>query len=446
MEENQGPPRPYSEQLFGVSTYAGFVEAEFRMRPIRLDVDGYPPGWFQSLPYDEQVAVRARAMMANAAETKYRVANKDPEAAMNNPHLRLEREELDKICRLPGVESVLSEMFLNFFEIRRINGRNALVLKEGAEGFLNKFEQFRQNRIKDLLERGIVENEVDAKAAVAMVWNLMYLGNVFESADYRRKIKPNPYVIGEQVRAVFHPLRKLRAKVLKEKEEEQGTEEGWGGPLGTWLAERVAHDRKFRREFKEGRIKPMPVTLMASLFDVIRLSDRRTLAEALAAGETINWYDPEIPVELFGVQGDLWDSALKAYFILTGKNPIDPQRPGVWAGQLADIVSKMRLTQAKLGKDERRRDFGLRMDYDRPDFYLWAICSSVGLRYYGSELRLALPAGVDEDAFIQKLLTPRLADKQTRDYLRVALQSGTGAGIVRAVDDWKRSFGRTFER
>jgi len=408
------------------STYDIFVNAEYIQAPIRTDFDTFPPRWFREMSPEGQKLIRARTRLANAAFIKRRVAHIDPEAAKDNEFLILTREEAELMYKMKGVRETLETMFKKLFIGETFNGRYRLKLKEKEAKKLADSEKFKSVLRRFLLSKRVVDNETEATAAVAVAWNLVFTSNAIESADLEREVIPGP-TYGEQIRAAMHPLIKARKKVLKEKDEEIGTEEGWGGLLGTWLAERVTHDEKFKKAFKEGQIKPFPETLFVSMFEATQLSDGETLAQKLIERKPINWHDSKMPAELFGAYADMWDTTLKAYFFTTGKKPLDARDTRPWSAELADIISKM-------------RGGILKNEYTDPNFLFWCICSSVGLREYTSMPIIALPGGENYGAFLDNVLSPRLVDKKTKQIILAKFNEGFGGGLVRGLEDWRRAW------
>lgn len=409
-------------QQFG-STYELFINAEWLQAPIRTDFENWPPTWFRELSADEQRLIRTRTQLANAAFIKIRVGNRDARAAQENEFLLLPREEFQLLYDMPGVKKALEGLVEELFEPHetQTDAYFKPKLKEGAAKKLERLDEFRENIQRKIradfirLGQGKSEAEINSKAAVSAAWNFFYLCNAIESADYQRKA-PFNRCMGEQVRTLMHPAAKARGKFVKEEVEKIGTEEGWGGRLGVWLADRATYDPNFKRKLINDEIHPFPETLFASLLEltpVEQLKDQAgnvirevTLAEKLYKKERIDFgpSNEVIPVEIFGNYQDTWDTALKAADFVLGAKPIDTSKPWketlpLLASELADIIAKMR------GKP-------LKEHYENPEFLLYCICNSVGVLEYTSELILRGIPGNIYGNFVEYLLNqPRLVNR-----------------------------------
>ena len=449
------------------ASYDVFINAVYRQEPVAIQFETFPPSWFREMTPEEQVGVRALTYLANAAYIKRNSANINLEKTKDNPYLTaLDREGTMAIWEMPGVEPALRYYLRELFEgeyvagtrgrlyyelrikkevsedIRRTCGitrqdeteaakKGEKVLKDliSGAGILSDPERFRRFRglLQNRLREGkVVEDEWKARAADAAAWNLLYVGNTAESADLERRLTPST-VYGEQVRSMMHPFAKARSKVFKEKQE-VGTEEGWGGAIGNWLADRVAYDGDFRRRFDNGEISAFPRTMFASLFELVEVDELRdpktrdkgnkTIAEKLMAGEPLNWDQQK--KEPWGVYGDLWDTTYRGYLYATGKNELDIKNWHLWCHQLADIIGKIK--GSSLGKY-----------YEDPSFLLFAICNSAGLRSYTSGL--LLDSGVATEGiygkFVESIVNyPRLVESpKNREWIKQMLNTSAMARI-----------------
>lgn len=425
------------ESFRAESTYGIFVGAELYQAPINLQVDTFPPRWFQELDSTGQDLIRARIRLANAAFIKRRVADIDPEKAKNNDYLLLPWREMELLYKeMPGFREALEIFYGDLFEARYEDANfSGIRLKQGSVEKLKNFLGYRDGLIKKLVKEG--HSEIEAKAAVAVAWNLIYIGNTVESADINREVAPS-IVYGEQVRANCHPLIKGRRKLVedvekKDRVKEVGTEEGWGGQLGVWIAERVSRDPKFKDAFLKGEFNPFPETMLISFFENETDKDKITLAERLLKREEINFNPDFSGADMFGDYVDLWDTALKGYFYATGKVPLakfDRAEVMNWTAALADVMAKMKGEQL------------LKRHYLTPDYLLFCICASVGLKSRTSDLVLDMPNQY-YNLNLRALLNPRLlapfpGQKVAKSYLVKNLSAGFMGSQARWVTGFKR--------
>jgi len=419
--------------------------------------------------------------MANAAFIKRKVANINPDSAKNNEQLSLTWREFMLIYNMPGgreaFENIFEELFvkayedkdgklcyefedgkISYFDGNDENGKRRWIERRKDESYKYKglglakeapeklkiFIQWRETimeRLKKELEKngaGELEAELEARAAFASAWNIIFNGNAIESADHERLVSPS-IVYGEQIRANMHPLSKAKAKYKlgREREiEEVGTEEGWGGILGTWLAERVVRDSRFREKLEDGEIKPFPETMLTSFFEAIKDKSRKgkTLAERFLAKERVVCKPEDEGGDMFGEYVDIWDSAYKGYTYATGKIPLERMNKREiqdWTRGLADII-------AKLGGK------GFTEYYQDHNYLMFCICSAIGLRTHTSHLVLAIPNRF-YDIYLDAILNPRLLTpfknpRRIKSRIKHDLNAGFGGSIKREIIDLERSF------
>ncbi|HUV71743.1 MAG TPA: hypothetical protein VMW25_01925 [Clostridia bacterium] len=487
------------------STYEIFVNAEHLQQGITTDFENWPPEWFKESTSEQQMGIRARKRLSNAAFIKKRVANVNLEQAKENQFLSegLTKEEAEALWKTPGLEEALSFYMEGLFEgewVPSNDGESAtycIRLKKklnkdieeklfqksekkpdktgaGILGDLSKFNMFRKMLREsvggEIKLRKSVEEEVErkniplenslgivARAADAAAWNLISAFNTVESADINRKVGASP-AFGEQIRANMHPLAKARFKILK-RGKSAGTEEGWGGLLGTWLAERATNDPQLKRKFENGEFRPFPETMMMSLWELTktgeevetgivylgkRIKAKKNLAYYLVPPandlereewkkEEINWNDSDIPADLFGAYLDTWDAAFRGYNIATGKTLIErfkARELQEWAGALGDVIGKLKATPLK---DE----------YDSDEFIVWCLAASLGLKSRGSDFILALPPGIYHDIFFRAVLTPRLVSQERAKKITRRLNGSlVFGGVTRRMAGLRRTFRR----
>lgn len=384
------------------STYDVFVNAELLQQPISLQVDTFPPEWFKKLDSEGQHLIRARIRLANASFIKRRFGDIDGERTKQNDYLSLTEKELGLIWKMPGVKECLYRYTEDFLEkddsaeegvfFWTLKAKN----KEEAEQ-LTSFEAYQIALAQEFEEKGVVSDDLEAKSAVAVSWNFLFCCNAMESADTKRIINPSG-VYGEQVRALMHPLVKAIGKygIKPDEKPEQlavGTEEGWGGQLGDWIANRLeAGDYEFRQKLRERKVKPYPERMLASLPElaevkVVGIDEKISMAQAFSEKREIQF--PSTESDLFGGYLDTWDSAFKAYNYATGKVPLESGKNNrEWARTLADTIAKLR--SKSIGKHHVLEPY-----YRNREFILWTIANSVGLRLHTSNLILSLPVSSD---------------------------------------------------
>ncbi|HCU21760.1 MAG TPA: hypothetical protein DF698_02485 [Candidatus Atribacteria bacterium] len=434
------------------STYDTFVTAEFLQQPIQLQVDTFPPSWFRNKPdnfqgtiSDWQQVIRARINITNASYIKAEVAALDGEKAKNNSYLKLSEKELKIIYEMEGVRDSMQNIVKDFFALEEDPKSKAkfLVLKgkevngEPWNKVLVNFRDYQQTLVTNLIESKHM-SENDARGAVAVAWNFLYISNVFESADTKREIGGDcANIFGEQIRAMMHPLSKARQKFIgkdanKRKEEgSHGTEEGWGGNVGAWFADMVTWtdtSAQFVDKLEDGTMKPFPKRIGASMVEMmtIKIEDEdkkmdgaeMSLAQALIDGKKVNFNRADS--NLFGNYGDKWDTFFKYYNYSTGKNLIQwGKNLNEWTNDLSDILAKIKDIKTP-GMDKIQ----MFQDLDTPEAIGWIMLNSVGIMR-SPDLMLNIPNQYDYDAFIDVILRqPRLVpEKANRDKIKHMLNA-----------------------
>ncbi len=460
------------------STYEVFVNSEFLQQPISLQVDTFPPMWFKKLTSEKQHEIRVRIRLANGAFIKRQVADIDGDKAKENQYLTLTEREFALLYEgMPGVKETMEIYMKTLFESYQDNGANLLKIKnvevlvksinykkkndvylatviypeneedreievekgtkvgdrvktidENILDSLNDFQTFQEKLIKQLSEDLDIE-ELDAKAAVAVAWNLLFIGNVVESADTERNVDPSG-VYGEQIRAFMHPLVKAlkKFKAFGDKREEDqlsvGTEEGWGGVIGDWITGRNIKDPVFAGKLRKREIKPFPERMFISFPELITVEAevgkekvKMSMAEALIEGHKIICKVSDS--DLFGKYSDAWDSCWKAYNYAIGKVPLDFREGGKWVRELVDARAKI-VGINTVGSDGKKT-YPLRKYCQSPEFHLWVLANSIGLMSGTSEIILSLP--FDDDAYdtvVDQLLKhPRLMPtREDREFVK----------------------------
>ncbi len=443
------------------STFDTFVNAELLQMAITLQLDTFPPGWFKHPPErflqkpernsvaDWQQLIRARVCLANAAYIKAKVAAMDGEKAKGNDWLNLTERELRLIYEEPGVKWAMESIMDDFFERDSSDTRAYfLALRKknfGEEGeiewkdVLASFREYQEGLIGKLEEMGM--EPLEAKAAVAMAWNFLYVSNAVESADNYRDIPGNcANVFGEQVRSMMHPMAKAKRKFgvapdLDEKSKAQGTEEGWGGPLGAWFAEMLMWTDirpDIIKGLNEGTFKPFPDRIGASMLEMLGVKvlkggagvAKMSLAQALLEKKEVVFEGSDS--NLFGDYCDKWDTWYRYYLTAVGKSRLDVKTFSEWTSTLPDIFAK--LATMKTVNDEQR----MFADLTGANAISWMIANSVGLER-SPKLMLVCPVP-NYDAFVDSILqSPRLvSDGKVRNEIRERLHAGMQHLVTRA--------------
>jgi len=382
------------------STYDTFVTAEFLQQPIQLQVDTFPPPWFKEKPEwfdgdigDWQQIIRARINLTNASYIKAEVAALDGQKAKENSYLKLTERELGLIYEMPGVKNSMEGIINDFFmKDGDVDNGFFLALKKGVvqgaswEKSLASFRRY-QVILADKIARDEGLSDINAKAAVSMAWNFLYVSNVFESADSEREISGGSgNVFGEQIRSMIHPLSKAMIKFGVEQgstdeSRSEGTEEGWGGKIGNWFADMVTWDdtrKQFIKGLKDGTMQPYPKRIGASMIELMKIETidgkEMSMAEALISKKKIAFNKTDS--NLFGDYGDKWDTFWKYYLYSSGKNELQyGKNNDEWTTNLADIFAKLK--KIKVIGDKKTRMFD---DLMKPEAVGWMILNAFGMK------------------------------------------------------------------
>lgn len=325
-------------------------EQRARLNPEQFDQN--PPLWWRKKNREEQGMIRARLHINYMAAVKRDAGMTNLEGVVGIQGLRIEKTHLVNMWNdMPGYRIAMATMVGDFFNID--SGLNHIEISEQGYALLENADDFDEykDRLKQRLEKHFDENpdevprnttltnEQHAIAAVSTVDNLFFASGVYESGDIKRKLK-NTKVWSEQIRALFMPGIKGKIKWVKGEIEDlpEGTEEGWGGPLGEWIRDRASNDPDFRRKLAQGEMRLIPDRLFFSMLDHTQLnnSDHPTFGAALVntpqvdignglydfrdGADSINLMDIR-PDDLYGGYADLRDSAVKLYVHLTGNDP-----------------------------------------------------------------------------------------------------------------------------
>lgn len=328
---------------------------------IRLDPP-YPE-WYKKLPRRERDLRHVRAKLLNGVAWKQMIRNKDVDKLMSNEAIDLNKHELKLLMEMPHVEEALRLMFGELFEVNPGESKNLLTIKKDrrpdgtisreldpeVQNILEHFQDYKEKlalriqfpRGKDesnsdyeqritemyndhdffdgkevkktyknkktggVLERTVWEGGnktkegMEFRAAVAVAWEFMYIGNLLESADEDRLLKPSEPV-SDKLRTMIHPLAKAMGKwgiykgdkeghkgVYGKDEKEgkydvvTGEEEPMGGPIAAWVLYHLEMDevksRKYEDSFRykllkrESGYRPLPKRMAASLVEMLEV-------------------------------------------------------------------------------------------------------------------------------------------------------------------------------
>jgi len=374
--------------------YKGFIQGESvraHVNPEQYD-QALPP-WFESLSPAEQGMLRLRLNINYLAAVKRDTAMESFDDWIGLKGLRVERRALADMWKdMPGFRIVLATMVHDTFIEKDDKGRleDHLVIsgipdektptggysRVGSEERLNKYkadliagiaEYLHLNdgeRVMLLQQRDHVDVKDIATAAVSANDNLFFALGSFDSADEKRKISPgDANVYSEQVRTLFMPGVKGKAKWLletevKEKKEKADlgvADEDFGGSLGWWIRDNIRHNRHgFAERVKNGQIRLIPERMFFSALDMTCFDKDyryKTLAQALLRAPKKDlgnglWDFEEDAIdinqlhtfELLGNYADPRSAAVRLYKHLTGNKEEDRSS----MDQIINALTKLR--------------------------------------------------------------------------------------------------------
>ena len=333
-------------------------------------------------------------------------------------------------------ENYREEMFLKMAlrklypdKIADINGDNWKVFYKKTIGdYINISREDVRNKKKtdaELEYEWRVQNALEEKRAVATAWNLLFVGNIVESADIYRNLKPTQ-INSDKIRTMMMPLEKFLYKLSIRKGKIAGDEELFGGNLTLWAKRRFEeqgsefankliyaadHDRtQMTNEQAQWRLFPKRVMCSFNdmyLVDVENkrtgIKDKMTLSEALMAGEKIIFKDDD--ADVFVSLRDTWDEIISVTPFLIGKAEYSPiQQPDKFTSTVEKMkglvtgIERIKLTDEEARKKKEKLDrerkeykswepnFGYEKFVDNPETYAWMIANAVGL-----EINLDVP-------------------------------------------------------
>lgn len=427
-------------------SYGAFVSAELAQIEINPAVwETNAPPWFEVLKPWQQAVIRTRLRTEFNAGIKYAKASMDLDSYTVLDSLRIEGSSLaDMWKNLPGYRMAMCTITKDLFQAEPAVdslGKSWMKLQLSEEGrsklknpgaykleLIDKLTVYFQEHPEELSESKWMRQDAKTAAAgaFACAWNQFFVAAAIESGDRGRTLGADPTIVGEQVRAFLHPYDKAKNKWLKNPRGQggedvidvAGTEEGWGGKIGEYYAERFsypdvpqnAHDPVLRAQFERGENLLIPRETMFGLMDFVRFADadeagayrNKTWAEALLLEDKIEvgtgLWDYQTPnnikLEMLGKGGDIvntyrdfLDSAALLYKTVTSKEGDERNLPT--RGKIIDALNRL------------RGDSRLRETYISEDFVTALILAKAGGPIRGiSELVVAIN---DDNAYDQTI-------------------------------------------
>lgn len=251
----------------------------------------------------------------------------------------------------------------------------------------------------ELETQWITNNALEEKKAVATAWNFLFVGNIIESADTERNLKPSQ-INSDKIRTMMMPLEKFLQKASIRKGKIQGSEELFGGNLALWAKRRLEeegttfsdklvyaadHDRNKMTD-EQAKWRLMPKRTMCSFGDEYHVKTKdgqeMTFSEALLYKKEIVFEKNDLDV--FVSLRDTWDEVISVSPFIIGKGEYSPvQQPEKFTSAVEKLkglvtgINKLRLTPEEASKQGRA--FGHEKFVDCPEFYAWLLANAVGV-------------------------------------------------------------------
>ena len=238
------------------------------------------------------------------------------------------------------------------------------------------------------------------KEGVALATDFVGVSMVFESADWKRNLKPSQ-ITADKVRTMMMPLEKFLQKSGFVSAKDPEFSEAFGGDVGTVLEEmaRIKGDviknklleaaygdrSTMRPEVAKWRV--FPKRQFCSFFDMYIVNQSydsngkaisgsgKTLAEAAMAGERVIFPEGNEDLDIFVNFRDIWDEVLTVTPFVIGKGEFKGvpklSAPGVKEGGVVRDVKKIRKAD---GTGFINLPF---VDY--PEYYAWLLGNAIGL-------------------------------------------------------------------
>ena len=466
------------KEMFGTGAkYEDFIRRILKQDGAHTNWTDFPPPWYKNLPDDLKSQAEFYESLANGSYVKKKYGQVKLEAVQNNEALSaLDKRELMLFYESPGGREALERMMKRYFEFQddkygnrwirlkgynsHMNGDDALyeITKKGITDAktIDDFKkelwrslQTHEDIIREAERMGLGREEgpeIVARGKVANAWNFLYISHIVESADIDRDLAPGSPSYVEQVRANFHPLAKIKVKLITDSAIDKGkipgvAREAWGGGVGAWLVEHGTNS-ELRRQVYEGKIRPYPKILFASMIELVgwheggdKKAEFTSLAEALLNKREIkkeDWTYIE-GQELIGQYNDWWSAAGKVYEYATGGEKTQAGRPEQWRNWGVDLANAW----AKL----RGLDVNIAPYMSDEEALFWTIVNSLLIDQKKLNLNISKTAYPQLDITIKAMLSDRLmyvADssdgkvKRDPDLVR-KINKRIGADFLRAV-------------
>lgn len=440
-------------------TPESFVDSIFNQDNPRLFFTP-PPEWVAKLSSKEQYLLKIQQRLAIGAATKLGVKDISAEKARQNEIYNFPTTELGLIYEMPGVREAMETFTGELLEFYEEDGRRFLRLKLKSNGEVEddvlhnlghdksgfSFEDYKEglylrmalkkiypDKSDDYIKENwlelskqekkkyvdenkgksrktdaqlefdwITKNALEEKRAVATAWNFLFVGNIIESADTTRRLKPSQ-VNSDKIRTMMMPLEKFMQKLSIRNEEIKGTEEFFGGSIALW-ARKMMDDKDQGKEFarkviyaadhnrdemteEQAMWRLFPKRTMCGFCDFYLVQtkegEKMTMSRALMEKKEINFDGDDLDV--FVSLRDTWDELNTVTPFLIGKGEYSPvQQPEKYAlavEKLKGLVTSIKTIELT-EKESKRQDgkkFGNENFVNCPEFYAWLISNSVGL-------------------------------------------------------------------
>lgn len=461
------------EKVSGRSLYfltpQQLVNVDMRMRhkdQIRFS-EPYPP-WLEALPFDEQTVWLIRCKLINGVAYKQDLRNVNTDKLFFNESLDLNEEEMRLLCSQEGFQETLQTMFTDLFtwekgddgekflrlrqrdltDEEKNEGKVGRPLDYDVEYNLTHFEIYKEKlafKLQFPNTEGMNRKDYDAfidkkyneyyqknkragikyRGAVGLAWDLAYIGNIIESADVDRQLKPTE-VVSDKLRTIMHPMIKALAKlgIWKEGKLEITTttdeEESKDGDISSWIRYHVElgdmlGDDTFRKKLQKGEICPLPRRAMFSLLEMYMVTtensgkNKITMAEALMKKEKIVFKDKNgetlergSDLDIFTDYRDAMDGCRTAYNYLTGTVKLEVGKNEYeWARKFNSDVALIRAMNHESLKNGKRAVLPF---VDDPEFIAWVIAASAGFEIKGNRIVLNFKSiGADSNNYDLKV-------------------------------------------
>lgn len=389
------------------------------------------PEWFKELPSKDQKLWIVRNKLINGVAYKQALRNVDAEKLMMNRGLDINKGELKLLCEMPKFQESMHAMFEDLFVLGNEGGEQFLRLRRGSteEGkfgspldtkvdyILTHFEAYKEKLALKMQYPGKTEDEINKmylneerandsiRGSVATAWNFLYIGNIIESADVDRQLKPTE-VVSDKLRTMIHPLQKALGKwgVYKEGKSMQdldgvtGEEEPMGGAIATWVQyhldlDTVKGKHDFRQKLANREIRPLPERMACSFVEMFEVTTedgvKMPMSEAIRTNKKIifNENDIENDLDIFTDFRDSMDGCKTAFDYLSGNKKLElGKNHEEWARGFQKDIALIRQTKVEAVADKRKYLSFL----NDPEFMKWVIAASMGFETKADDVLLTL--------------------------------------------------------